>query len=407
MTRAGTFLRAAALLGTETRYVLRLYAARVFLAFAAILAVVLSLDLAINLDQLLQSADPLRADVQGRLAWYVVLRIGYNLPAIVPIAAALGVLWAEWGLARSNERMMIANSGRAPALSLMPAMVLGLILGALQFVAVAHVQPRVMEEQALAGYRDYGPRFRAELGPPRWIQVEDAVIRARIDFSQGPEPVLREVRAFMLGPEGHLSGIVDAEQARPSGRPGIWTLSDVRIWTAAGQGAGTITAAPELDLPLSLEHLWLSHADIMPRFLPQHALRALSAATAGVPRQWRFSANLTERRSAPLVLLAFTVMTATLSMKMLGPRGPLLSALKIGALGYTVHVALKTMAALAEYGYLSPLLGAWLVPGVVLVACAWVLTREELKVRSALGPAVYAGESRTSASPMTTRPSGP
>jgi lipopolysaccharide export system permease protein len=407
VTGAGTILRAAALLGTETRYVLRLYAARVFLAFTAILAVVLSLDLAINLDQLIQSQGPLEDDMQGRLVWYVVLRMGYNLPAIVPIATALGVLWAEWGLARSNERMMIANSGRAPALSLMPAIVLGLILGALQFVAVAHIQPRVMEEQALAGYRDYGPRFRGELGPLRWIQIEDAVIRARIDFSEGPEPVLREVRAFMLGPDGHLSDIVDAALARPTGRPGIWTLSEARIWTAAAHGAGAITVATEVELALSLEPLWLGHADIVPRFLPQHALRALSAATGGVPRQWRFSANLTERRSAPLVLLAFAVMTATLCMKMLGPRGPLVAALKIGALGYAVHVALKTMAALAEYGYLSPLLGAWLVPGVVLAVCAWVLAREEWQVHRALGSTVQAGESRTSASPIKTRPSGP
>jgi lipopolysaccharide export LptBFGC system permease protein LptF len=107
--------RHLALFGRETRYVLALYLQRAVIFTVVGMGVVLLLDLATSLPLLLASGSGGGAPGEAsRLAYYLLLRAGYDLPALLPVTAIVAVSWAEYSLANTRERIMIAKSGRPP-----------------------------------------------------------------------------------------------------------------------------------------------------------------------------------------------------------------------------------------------------------------------------------------------------
>lgn len=387
-TRAGA---RRALFGIETRYVTRVYLQRVFIVGAAVLAIVLSLDLATNLAWVM-SEQSAAAGREGfaRLAFYLGLRAAYNLPAIVPIAAVIGVVWAEFGLAAAHERIMIFNSGRAPVRSLMPALLVGILLGLTQFAALSYARPLSVEEQARSGFRDFGPRYRAGgTTGHKWIAIEDGFVHARIDF--GPPVSLRDVMVYGLGPDGRLDIVVSAERARPTGQAGLWQFAGGSWWERPPAGGGQtggvmpVESAFELaEISLPLDPLWVDYSEVPARFLPQPVVRALAAGGPGVPEAFGYRTNYQERLAAFIHPLAMTLLGATLCLIMLRPRVPPLAPLTIGMAGYAIHVASKILSMLGEYGYIPPVVAAWTLPLAVAAGCLLLLHLRDRRVRRAL-----------------------
>ncbi len=390
----GPFLRGirviwVTLSGRETRYVGRLYAERVFLFIVLTLAVVLSLDAARNLNRLLaEPSDPAAPAGFAALTTYLVLRAGYNIPAILPIAAWVGVIWTEFSLAVSRQRLMIANSGQPPLRSLAPALVVGLCLGLIQFGALAYLRPAAVEGQAYGGYRYYGPKFNAPSATgDKWISVEGAVIRGKVVFSDPPS--LKDAVIYDLDVEGGLRSIRTATRAVPL-EADIWSLENASVWevptffgpSAADSRSWHVEYFDSEIITLSLNPLWVEDIDIQPPLLPQSDLVQLASAERGIQNPSTYRAALQDRYAATLYLLGMALLPAALGISGflpgMGP-GPSIGAVLWGIGSY---FAASVMSQLGAYGYLPALISAWAVPVLVVgAAVGVVLMRARLHPR--------------------------
>ena len=371
-----------ALTGRETRYVARLYIERIILFAALVLTVVLSLDAANHIGSLLGGADqPGAPSGVQRLFRYLMLRGAYNVPAILPLAALTGVIWAEFALARSRQRMMIANSGRSILMSLAPAVLVGLVVGLVQFGALAYLRPAAVEAQSTEHFRYYGPKYRFSETGGMWLSVDTAVIEARIGFTDPVE--LRYAVIYELADDGALRAILTAERAVPDG-PGHWVLDNGTSWQvpsfsiSAPSGTPTrgATAFDERELALELDPLWVENIDIPPTLLPQDVLVRLGTAETGIQNISTYAAALQERFAAIFYVMGMVVLPAALGIAWFSPgmsAGPLIRTI---IWGMGAYVTTSIVAMLGSYGYLSPLLSAWLAPALFfLIALGIVVAR--------------------------------
>ena len=365
-----------ALFGRETRYVGRLYAGRAFIFAALALCVVLSLDAANHIGGFLaDQAQPGAPSGLVRLSYYLMLRGGYNLPAILPIAALVGVIWAEFALSGTRQRIMIANSGQPALRSLAPAIVVGLAIGIVQFVALAYVRPACVEAQAVAGFRYYGPKFSAPAETAdMWISVEGAVIATRIAFTD--PPTLRDAIIYDLADDGALRSIRTARSAVPA-QAGTWTMSNGSHWQVPDFSAPSATGEVQhADLyqaetiALALDPLWVTNIDIQPMLLPQSVLAEIGAAARGVQNAAAYRAALQERFAAVFYVIGMALLPAALGicwfLPGMGP-GPLLRVIFLGVGAYFFA---NVVSQLGAYGYLPPLISAWSAP-VMLVGSSF------------------------------------
>ena len=374
-----------AFIGRETRYVGGIYAGRIFLFAMLVFAIVLSLDAASNIGHLLGTADQAGTPSGlGRLSYYLLLRAGYNLPSILPLAALTGVIWAEFALSNSRQRMMISNSGRPVLLSLAPAILIGLAVGLVQFAALAAVRPVAVELQTVEGFRNYGPKFRQAETDRKWLSVEGAVIEARISFS---DPVaLHDAVIYELADDGALKSIRTAQSATPNGNHS-WTLRNGTMWQVPRFGVsaapGPASQAAQVAVPfdietmgLDLDPLWVENIDILPSFLPQTILDRLGTAQTGIQNISTYEAALYERLAAVFYVMGMTVLPAALGIIWFLPgigAGPLI---KVIFWGLGAYFATNVLSMLGSYGYLPPLVSAWSPPALFLaIALGMVIAR--------------------------------
>lgn len=370
-----TWRRPLALFGLETRYVARLYLIRTMLVAFLALVLVLALDLAGRFDQVLSAQSVVEIpDGAWRLAYYLGLRAGYNLPAILPIALAIGVLWAELRLTQGHERAMIAYTGRAPALSLLPALVVGLLVGLVQFALIAQVRPYTVAAQGEAGFRYYGSRYFGGTTQRSWRDFGDTLVYAGIRFA-ADGPVLVDARLFLFDDDDQLVRVVWADAAQPTAA-GLLLSGDHAAWPALD--------SPGALVPLMIDADWLSYAGVTPRFLPQPVLQRIATATSGVPAQPAYRAALHERWAAIAGSLAMAVLMASLSLRWMAIRRGLLVPLAIAGIGYAMQIAGNVLSALGEYERVSPVLAAWGLPGAVLAGCLVAILAGHWRVRRRL-----------------------
>ena len=363
-----------ALFGHETRYVTRLYLLRTLAALLVILSVVLALDLATRFDQVIAARGPVEVP-QGieRLLYYALLRAAYNMPAILPLATAIGIVWAEFKLVRGHERAMIANTGRAPALSLVPAVIIGLLVGALQSVLLADLRPWSVEAQGTAGFRDYGARFTGATVAPKWLLVDGRILRSSIRFAP-TGPVLTDLRIFEFDERDRLSQMIWAEEGHPSDQ-GL-ALSGARAAWPAEQASDRVQMALDPD--------WLAYAGVEPRFIPRATLERIATARGGVPEQAAYRAAMNDRRAAIGMGLAMAVAVAALCLFTLSERRGLATPFVILGAAYAMHVAQNVLSVLGEFQHLGPHLSAWALPGLVLTATAAMVAWRAWSVARAL-----------------------
>ena len=163
--------------GRHTRYMLAAYLRQMLLVTLVLLAIALTIDLWPQID--LISGGP--GSRPGSAIWSVIrfclLRTPDLVAPLLPFATFLAVLATEIAHTRSGERMLVWNSGRSPAQCLMPAILLGLILGPAEIALDAYLGPASMavqmqERLGLDGQRLDGPRQ----GDNHWIALPGGVL---------------------------------------------------------------------------------------------------------------------------------------------------------------------------------------------------------------------------------------
>jgi lipopolysaccharide export system permease protein len=379
------------LFGRETVYVAGLYLRQAAIFSALGLAIVISLDGANNSASIL-SAPLERSGLEGpwRLGYYLFLRGAYVLPSILPIAAIVGVVWAEFILAVSRERFMLSNSGRSPTRSLIPAMVFGLLLGLLQFAAIAYGRPAAVEAQTSMHFRYYGPRYATPVTTePRWLAAGQAVVHGQVVLDG--EVSLRDVLVYAFDAGGRLEAVVSAARAVPGPGRNVWTFEQGSSWdvsraTLAGAGAMSLVAADFASLRrvLQLDPVWLRNIDLLPPLLPQADLSVLAAGGPGVPDATQYQAAFHERLAGIFFCLGMAMLGAVLSMQAFFPGMGPMPALKVGLAGGIAYVASNASSMLGTYGVTPPLVAAWSVPVALIVLALALVYRRHLAVRRQL-----------------------
>jgi lipopolysaccharide export LptBFGC system permease protein LptF len=377
--------------GRETRHTLVAYLQRAAMVLAIGLGIILSLDAANNLG-VMDSGGPGSQEGLLRLGYYLLLRAGYNLPALLPIVALVSVVWVEYRLAVSHERIMISNSGRSPALSLFPALLFGIVLGVLQFVSLAYIRPAAAAAQTAEHFRYFGLKYeRPVLTGERWLTTGSVFINARVDI--GDEVLLRDVTAYSLDNSGQMDAVVNAAVARPGPEPGTWTFEHGSIWNLGpdlpnGQRGMRATSFSMLLRPLALDPLWVENLEIAPSLLPQGDLLALAAKTTGVPAAFSYRAARDDRYAEVLLCVGIALLGATVSLLSFSPHITPRSAVRVGVYGGAAYVAANVLPMMGTFGVAPSFVAAWTVPVGLVGVSALLLYRDAFGVRRRLVPAV-------------------
>jgi lipopolysaccharide export LptBFGC system permease protein LptF len=390
--RSGTARGLTLGMGREFRYVLRLYLERTFMFLMVALAIILALDAASNFSGIM-SADTSPSGLDGplRMTFYLLLRAGYVLPSLLPIAAFAGVVWAEHGLATSQERIMIFNSGRPPLRSLVTALLFGLVAGLCQLAALAYVRPASVEAQGVSHFRYYGPKFDQPVTTgPRWIVGESAVINARVEI--GMDVALHDVLLYGLGDAGGIESIVSAALATPGPNPGTWTFQNGSMWRvppflqpkATGEGSMQAITFDALERPLQLDPLWVRNFDVSPPLIAQSELAGLAAGGSAVPNSFAYRLAYEDRFAeiaycAGMALLGAAVCLLRFSPKM-SPFRPLEAAAYAGG----AYVLSNILPMLGTYGRIPSLAAAWTMPVLLICFSVGLIYRPHRAVKAHL-----------------------
>ena len=388
----GSRPKRGAIFGRETVYVTGMYLRQAVVFLGIILSIVLALDVVGRMTRVLALND----DADGlngllALAHYAGLRAAFVFPSIMPIAAIMGVIWAEYGLARSNERIMIFGSGRAPVRSLMPALIFGLVMGLVQFGVTNFSRPYSTEVQAQSKYRYYGPRYvKAETQDTKWFFVNDTVFNARIVF--GSPLTLRDVTVYQIAPLGRLSSIISADRATERSDGKGWEFQNGTSWTFTWDDDGGTspktaneTVFVTKSAKVSLDPLWAEFIDVKPQLLPFDVLHNLAVVDSGIPNGILFKVAYHQRYAASLACIAMAVIGASLSLLLFAPRMRVTKLLQVAAIGYAVHVGSTVLRLLGEHSLLPLSMAVWMLPLTIIIGAYVLLYWYDKRLQNTIG----------------------
>jgi lipopolysaccharide export system permease protein len=289
--------------------------------------------------------------------------------------ALLGAMNAVAALLRRGEIVAVLAAGASPAVVLKPALLAGLVIGALYAAMTEWVAPKARAEVSAA---------RRRLGLPSqstdsidtnqaWFRGEDLVYRIG---------ALEDARGSVLG--GVL--ILRVEEGRLAER---WDVERLRHGDAGWIGESIVRRRFSGDDAITTERI--SRAPVAIREQPEDfvsnigaperlPLKALVAATQARERLGQPSmAHLIElyrRVSHPFTLALAVVLGAALAFRS-GRRPSIAKALGIGALlGFALWLADEIGLSLGSTGAISPLSAALAMPLVaaVLAIGGWIST---------------------------------
>ena len=142
-----TTLQQTIWMGRYTRYVLAGYLRNVAMVVSVLMIIALTIDLWPQIDLITSSATSSNSRGSWNLVRFSVLRLPGLVAPLLPFATFLGVAWAEITHTQAGERMFVWNTGRSPIQCLPAAILLGLILGPLEFTLDAYLGPAAMAVQ--------------------------------------------------------------------------------------------------------------------------------------------------------------------------------------------------------------------------------------------------------------------
>ncbi|HSI50954.1 MAG TPA: LPS export ABC transporter permease LptG [Ideonella sp.] len=198
-----------------------------------------------------------------RAALAALLSMPGRFYELCPIAVLIGTIYAMARLAQSSEFTILRTGGLGPGRALTLLLVLGLLMGAVTFVAGEYVAP--WGEQHASDLRAK-PRGGAPVGKAgAWLKEHRNTPEGERSYSinvesSAPGGRMREVRIFEHDDEGRQISRIEAGSATVqtvrSGRSGgsVWHLQDVQIthWPTSSGMPVVTEQKPTLDWPTTL-----------------------------------------------------------------------------------------------------------------------------------------------------------
>jgi lipopolysaccharide export system permease protein len=359
--------------GLYTRYILGGYLRHTMMVIAALMTIALTIDLWPQVP--LISGDPLH--VVMTIARLAVLRLPDLLPPFVPFAVFLGVVWSESAFTESRERLLIWNSGRSPLYCLMPALLAGLVMGALLFALDAWLRPAAIHVQIDERLGREGIRLdRSQSGGSHWMALPDGLLRADIEY--GPPLKLHNVTVYKMDTDGHLAEVDTAARATPAGQD-RWLLEDGQSWHASAAEPGNVVSTTagqeETQVPFKtrsvamvLDEQWLRNFGLSPQYLKLGELMDLADARIMSRDLNGYKTRLQLVFGETLFTCTMALLGAALSMLYFAFQTRWFALVGVLLAGYLAHFASKAFQLMGEFGYMAPFFAGWLAPLLLIVA---------------------------------------
>jgi len=382
------------LVSTETRFVARLYLQRVFILAFVTIAIVVALDISTNFQRVMSfDSEKIGFDGSSRLFYYALLRVGFISPSVFLFAGVWGVVWAEYSLSVSRERIMMSNCGQPILVSLIPAMLVGTFVGVLQFSNVAYLRPLTVELEATTTHRNYGPKFKRPIvTSPTWISGNGFILNARIDMAESIG--LKDAYLYRFDAEGSVQKIITASHAEPIGNRLRWKFHDVTVRQFSTKTtrqrseslAVSVDRMDELDLRLALRPIWLENYNVLPTLLPHSTLATLVGNDDGVLDLYRYRMAFHERYAGILYCFATVLLSVYLALSWFPPNMLPFRALGVALVGFGAYFFFSVSLMFGHFGYLPVLIAAWGIPLSIATIFLGLLVRHLRIIRSITGP---------------------
>lgn len=367
--------------GRHTRYMALGYLRNT----ATVLSILLAIGLTIDLWPQFQDVAARGSGALGAV-WsvfrFALLRTPGIIAPLIPFATFIGILWAEAVHTQSGERMLVWNSGRSPLQCLAPALLAGLLLGAIAFSFDGILGPASMQIQMAEHLGRDGIRLdRNKLSDTAWVSVEEGLVKARIGY--GPPPVLHDIVWFRRDAQGRILEVATAPRAHLEPGTSIWHLYNGQYWAASAGAAPLLSmggAADQTMLPfaerrirLDIDPLWLTYYDLVPQYIPLPVLARLARSHAVPDAHGQYATRLYVVIAEAILPAAMALLAASLSMLLLAYRLSAPALIGIAFAGYGAHFAIKAGLILGQNGFISPVLGGFAVPVLIFGAVGAVL----------------------------------
>ena len=369
--------------GRYTRYVLAGYLRNVAMVVSVLMIIALTIDLWPQIDLITSST----TNSNWRGSWNLVRFSGLRLPGLVapllPFATFLGVAWAEITHTQAGERMFVWNTGRSPIQCLPAAILLGLILGPLEFTLDAYLGPAAMAIQMGERLGLDGQRLdRTRTNDVHWIATSSALLKAEIAY--GPPPILHNLTVFKLDDQNRLYEIDRARTARQIANSKNWLLEDGSFWVPPQQSTDTNASPSALlsedpghhkmlpfaarQVTLDIPPLWLTVLGVEPQYLPISVLRALEPYDQAPLSRGLYRTRIQVLYGETLLPGAMAVLAASLAILLLPYGVEPMPVFGIIMSGYLAHAGTKACLLMGQNGYIPAGIAGWLVPVALLGA---------------------------------------
>jgi lipopolysaccharide export system permease protein len=336
--------------GVLGRYFAARFAQAVLGVFAAVLALIFTLDFVDTLRR--AGANP--AAGGGVVAWLAVLHTPIVAEQALPFVVLIGAMTAFLNLSRRLELTVARAAGVSIWQFLTPALAVALLFGAGE-VAAFNPLSTLMKRQATgleaklfgAGARDAGGFWLRQKSP-------DGQSILHVDGRDLDQNTLLGVQAYNFDPDGAFVQRVDAKSAVL--RDGYFELRDVQVIAPGDDGsqAGVYLLAT----PLTREQL--SQSFVPPDTVSFYALRGLadqvrSAGLDATPYILRRQQLL----ALPVSLAGMTLVAACFSLRLFRMGGVQRMILGGVTAGFVLYVVTKIVGDLGNAGFVSAPFAAW------------------------------------------------
>ncbi len=376
-----------AVIGRHTRYMLAGYLRHVFIVTSILLAIALTIDLWPQLSMIAESRGPGVLIAIWSVMRYSALRTPGLIAPFFPFATYIGIVWTEVVHTRSGERMLIWNSGRSPIQCLAPVVVLGIVLGTIEFATDAYLGPAAMGVQMHEGLGLDGQRLdRTRRGDNHWIVSPDGLLSTEIEY--GPPSILHNLKYYKRDATGQLIEVDMAALAHQLSGARQWLMRDGRYWTPevqlqstdAARSTFALNSSSEKMIPFStrtvslgLDPLWLSVFGMEAQYIPMPTLKQLARIDTGPMSRGLYRTRLQVLYAETLLPGAMALLAASLSLLLLAYGTSWRAVFGIVFAGYLAHFGSKACLLLGQNGYMPPVAAGWSVPLILFTATFVVL----------------------------------
>jgi lipopolysaccharide export system permease protein len=354
---------------TITWYMARMFLVRSMAVLAALVIVLMALDLLGESGNIL--AHPGNGD--AALWHYVTLRTPQIIARFLPFAVLLGTLITLATLNQNSEIISMKAAGISAHQILAPLIVASIGVAAISFWFNDRVVARATATLSAWQEADYGPLPRDRgIVNNVWVRDGDDLIHAESATGRGPATRLDRV-ALYDRTGGRLERIVHADRAIQQG--GGWRLINPTLFDVT-TGALAHPATMIIGIGVSPNRFTLANVDAEERSFGTlkraiHDLKAAGRPTAPL------EAGLWHKLSGPLSAVLMPLLAGVAAFG-LARSGRLFLRAVIGmALGFAYFVADNFGLAMGNLGAYPPLLAAWAPFALFLVIGETVLIRTE------------------------------